>query len=167
MGVLCSASHSELSRKESDADARVPTTDWTAKEHPTSSLLSVVAHGAFLAGVWRTSLFTSQPAHAGYFCGGRCPACREIARRGELMPGLPMRFHLVASHVKCPACGADLTFIRVRGYGDLLYQCVSDPCRRQVMHYQRKDSKTCGCAALSHHGVFGVRIACDMPAAKE
>ena len=44
------------------------------------------------------------------------------------------------SDVKCPACSADLTFIRVRGYGDL-YQCVSDPYRRQVMHYRRKDSK--------------------------
>jgi hypothetical protein len=32
------------------------------------------------------------------------------------------------------------------GCGDL-YQCVSDPCRRQVMHH-RKDSKTCGYAAF-------------------
>jgi hypothetical protein len=80
------------------------------------------------------------------------------------VPELPMRFHRLASDVRCPACSADLTFIRVRGYGDL-YQCVSDPCRRQVMHYQRKDSKTCGYAALSRNGTFGVWIACNIPAA--
>lgn len=82
------------------------------------------------------------------------------------MPELLMRYHPLASDLKCSACGADLKFVRVRGYGDL-YQCVSDPCRRQVMHYQRKDSKTCGYAALSRNGTFGVWIACDMPAAKE
>jgi hypothetical protein len=81
------------------------------------------------------------------------------------VPEFPMRFHLLAPDVKCSACGGDLVFVRVRGYGDL-YQCVSDPCRRQVMHYQRKDSKTCGYATLSRNGTFGVWIACDMPAAK-
>ena len=63
------------------------------------------------------------------------------------MPELPMRFHLLAPDVKCPTCGADLTFVRVRGYGDL-YQCASGgPCRCQVMHY-RKETKTCGYAVL-------------------
>ena len=34
------------------------------------------------------------------------------------------------------------------------------------MHYQRKDSKTCGYAALFRNGVFGVWIACNIPVAK-
>jgi ssDNA-binding Zn-finger/Zn-ribbon topoisomerase 1 len=80
------------------------------------------------------------------------------------MPELLMRYHPLASDLKCSACGADLKFVRVRGYGDL-YQCVSDPCRRQVMHYQKKDSKTCGYAVLSRHGEFGMWVACA--AAKE
>ena len=89
--------------------------------------------------------------------------------RGEgvnTLPELPMRFHPLAPQVKCSACGGDLMFVRVRVYGDL-YQCVSDPCRRQVMHYKRKDSKTCGYAPLSRLGVFSVWIACEKPAAKE
>ena len=57
--------------------------------------------------------------------GGR----RQQRKRSERVPELPMRFHLLASDVKCPACGGDLMFVRVRGYGDL-YQCASDPCRR-------------------------------------
>jgi hypothetical protein len=69
------------------------------------------------------------------------------------------------SDVKCPACSADLTFIRVRGYGDL-YQCVSDPYRRQVMHYKGRTARLCGYAALSRNGAFGEWTACDMPAAK-
>jgi len=77
-----------------------------------------------------------------------------------------MRLHLLASEVKCPACGADLAFIRVRGYGDL-YQCTSGPCKGRVMHYQRKESKICGYAAITHLGSFGEWTACDMPAAKE
>jgi hypothetical protein len=72
-----------------------------------------------------------------------------------------MRFHPLAPEVKCSACGGDLMFVRVRMYGDL-YQCVSDPCRRQVMHYKRKDSKTCGFAALSGPPQrSSVRTPCD------
>jgi hypothetical protein len=77
-----------------------------------------------------------------------------------------MRLHLLAPDVNCPACGAGLTFIRVRGYGDL-YRCASGgPCRGQVMHYQRKESKICGYAAITHLGSFGDWTACDMAAAK-
>jgi hypothetical protein len=76
-----------------------------------------------------------------------------------------MRFHPLPPQVKCSACGGDLMFVRVRVYGDL-YQCVSDSCRRQVMHYQRKGSKTCGYAAHSRLGVFGVWIMCNMSAAR-
>jgi hypothetical protein len=65
-----------------------------------------------------------------------------------------MRFHPLALDVKCPACSADLTFVRVRGYGDL-YQCASGgPCRGQVMHYQRKESKICGYAAIYPLGIL-------------
>ena len=70
-----------------------------------------------------------------------------------------MRLHLLPPDVKCSACGGDLMFVRVRGYGDL-YQCVSDPCRRQVMHYQRKESKICGYAAITPWGSFGEWTAC-------
>jgi hypothetical protein len=42
------------------------------------------------------------------------------------MPGALMRYHLLAPNVKCPSCGGGLTFIRVRGYGDL-YQCAFLP----------------------------------------
>ena len=52
-------------------------------------------------------------------------AARSPRRRSDTVTELPMRFHPLASDVKCPACGADLTFVRVRGgYGDL-YQCAS------------------------------------------
>ena len=77
-----------------------------------------------------------------------------------------MRFHLLAPDVKCPSCGGHLTFIRVRGYGDL-YQCASGgPCRGQVMHYQSKASKACGYAPITHLGTFGAWTACDVTAAK-
>jgi len=78
-----------------------------------------------------------------------------------------MRLHLLAPNVKCPACGAGLTFIRVRGgYGDL-YQCASGSlCKCQVMHYQRKATKTCGYSVLYNYGAFGDWTACDMPAPK-
>ena len=77
------------------------------------------------------------------------------------MPGLPMRLHLLAPEVKCPACGAGLTFIRVRGgYGDL-YQCASGgPCRCQVMHYRDRMTKTCGYAVMYTFGSFGEWTAC-------
>ena len=76
-----------------------------------------------------------------------------------------MRLHPLAPDVKCPVCRAGLTFIMVTKYGDL-YQCASDPCKRQVMHYQRKESKACGYAALSPWGAFGEWTACEKPAAK-
>ena len=79
------------------------------------------------------------------------------------MPELPMRFHLLAPDVKCPACGGDLRFIRVRGYGDL-YQCA---CKRQVMHYVSKKTNTCGYAAMYTFGVFGKWTPCGKIAAKE
>jgi hypothetical protein len=61
-----------------------------------------------------------------------------------------MRLHPLAPNVKCPACGADLTFIRVRaGYGDL-YQCGQ--CKHQVMHYVSKVPNTCGYAPVTEYG---------------
>jgi hypothetical protein len=72
-----------------------------------------------------------------------------------------MRFHPLAPEVKCPRCGGDLVFVRVRVFGDL-YRCK---CMRQVMHYRNTDTKTCGYAALYRTGVFGKWTACDMPAA--
>lgn len=77
------------------------------------------------------------------------------------MPELPMRFHALAPKVKCPACGAGLTFIRVRGYGDL-YQCASGgPCKCRVMHSQNKAAKACGCAVLIFsYGTLGKWTAC-------
>ena len=81
------------------------------------------------------------------------------------MPTPPMRFHPLASDVRCPACGGDVMYIRVRGYGDL-YQCASGPCKSQVMHYQRKESKICGYAAITPLGSFGEWTACDVAAAK-
>ena len=72
------------------------------------------------------------------------------------MPELPMRFHLLAPDVKCPACGGDLTFIRERGYGDL-YQCSSSGLWKcQVLHYRRQATKICGYAVLCTHGALGV-----------
>ena len=82
-----------------------------------------------------------------------------------------MRFHPLAPEVKCPACGGDLTFVRVRVFGDL-YQCSSGGLPKcQVLHYRRQKTKTCGYAVLSTHGALGVEAfgewtACDMPAAK-
>jgi hypothetical protein len=77
------------------------------------------------------------------------------------VPERPMRFHPLAFGVKCPACGAGLTFIRVRaGYGDL-YSCGSvGPCRCQVMHYRDKMTKTCGYAAVLDYGTMGEWTAC-------
>jgi hypothetical protein len=80
---------------------------------------------------------------------------------------LRMRFHPLASDVKCATCGGHLVFIRVRGFGDL-YQCASDgPCRGQVIHYRKKTTKTCGYAVLHKWGAIGVWTVCDMPTAKE
>jgi hypothetical protein len=77
-----------------------------------------------------------------------------------------MRFHPLAPGVKCPSCGGDITFIRVRGFGDL-YQCASGGgCWCQVMHYRSKATKTCGYAAIGKHGGVGEWTACDVPAAE-
>ena len=76
-----------------------------------------------------------------------------------------MLFHPLAPDVKCPACGAALTFIRVRGgYGDL-YQCSGGPCRREVLHYRNKGTRACGYALAYRSGVFGPWTACDVPGA--
>jgi ssDNA-binding Zn-finger/Zn-ribbon topoisomerase 1 len=77
-----------------------------------------------------------------------------------------MRFHPLASDVKCPACGAGLTFLRVRRYGDL-YQCSDGPCRREVLHYRSKGTKACGYALAYGSGLFGAWTACDVPAAEK
>lgn len=84
------------------------------------------------------------------------------------MPELPMLFHPLAPDVRCPACGAGLTFIRVRGCGDL-YHCTSGgPCQRAVLHYRNKVTKTCGHAVIYNYGAFGVWTACgERPAEKE
>ena len=84
------------------------------------------------------------------------------------MQQLPMRFHLLAPEVKCPRCGGDLVFIRVRaGYGDL-YQCASGgPCKCQILHYRSKEAKACGYAVVYTYGATGEWTACDMPAANE
>ena len=72
------------------------------------------------------------------------------------MPELPRLLHPLAPDVRCLACGAGLTFIRVRIFGDL-YQCASGgPCKRQVMHYRHKETQTCGYAPVYSSGVFGV-----------
>jgi ssDNA-binding Zn-finger/Zn-ribbon topoisomerase 1 len=71
-----------------------------------------------------------------------------------------MRFHLLSPDVKCPACGADLIFVRVRQFGDL-YQCTyAGRCRCQVMHYRNKATKTCGWALISAHGGLGEWTTC-------
>jgi hypothetical protein len=72
------------------------------------------------------------------------------------VPDLPMRLYALAPEVKCPGCGADLTFIRVRKFGDL-YQCS---CNRQVLHYRKKETKACGYAPIYSSGAFGVWTAC-------
>ena len=70
-----------------------------------------------------------------------------------------MRFHLLAPDVKCPACGVELTFIRVRGGRDL-YQCASGVCKFQVMHYRNNETQKCGYAPVYRSGVFGVWTPC-------
>jgi hypothetical protein len=77
---------------------------------------------------------------------------RAARRKGEVVPESLMRFHLLAPEVKCPVCGADLTFIRVRRYCDL-YQCAS--CKCHVVHYRNRTTKTCGYAGIAPYGSFG------------
>jgi hypothetical protein len=83
------------------------------------------------------------------------------------MPELPMLLHPLAPDVRCPTCGAGLTFIQVRVYGDL-YQCASGgACKRQVMHYWNVVTQTCGYAPVYSSRVFGAWTACgDKPAPK-
>jgi hypothetical protein len=83
------------------------------------------------------------------------------------LPELPMLLHPLARDVRCPRCGGDLTFIRVRVFGDL-YQCsCGGLCMGQVMHYQSKASKACGYAPITHFGSFGAWTACGETAAME
>jgi hypothetical protein len=77
----------------------------------------------------------------------------------------PMLLPPLAPDVKCPACGADLTFIRVRGWGDL-YQCSGGPCKCRVMHYRNQATKTCGWALLYNHSSLGMWFACGETAVK-
>ena len=76
-----------------------------------------------------------------------------------------MHLHPLDPSVKCPACGAGLTFIRVRGgYGDL-YQCGQ--CKHQVMHYMSKVTNTCGYAPVTKYGWPGMWTACSDKTAAE
>jgi len=71
-----------------------------------------------------------------------------------------MRYHLLAPDVRCPSCGAALTFVRIRRFADL-YSCTSgDRCRCQVLHYRSKKTRACGYSTLSASGAFGVWNAC-------
>jgi hypothetical protein len=81
------------------------------------------------------------------------------------VPEPSMRLHPLTPDVKCPACGAGLTFVRMRGTGDL-YHCASGQCGSQIMHYGNKQNKTCRFAAVYRSGAFGEWTACDMDAAK-
>ena len=79
-----------------------------------------------------------------------------------------MRLHPLAPGVKCPACGAGLTFIRVRGYRDL-YQCAAGgPCECRVVHYWSKTTQTCGYSVIYGLGGLGKWTECgERPAAKK
>jgi hypothetical protein len=139
-------------RKQRGNDARILATSRTSKELQTGSLLSIVTDGTKVPNLWRALQRHPHPN----------PPCRLLLWavlpsmpsgfrcEGGMMPGPPMRFHLLAPDVKCSACGGDLVFVRVRGYGDL-YQCASGgPCHA----YQRKESKICGTLPLPA-GSFG------------
>jgi hypothetical protein len=67
------------------------------------------------------------------------------------MPARHILLHLLAPDVKCPTCGSDLVFVRVRGNCDL---------------YHWRATRTWGWAVINHDGAFGEWTACDMPAAK-
>ena len=76
------------------------------------------------------------------------------------MPELPKRLHLLAPNVKCPACGAGLTFVEVRGQGDL-YCCASTgSCRCALIHYRIGETKTCGYAVIYDYGPAGEWTPC-------
>jgi len=76
------------------------------------------------------------------------------------MPELHMLLHLLPPDVKCPACGSDLVFVRVRGNGDL-YHCASGVCKCQVMHHLNRATRTCGWAVIHYDGAFGEWTACS------
>jgi hypothetical protein len=77
-----------------------------------------------------------------------------------------MLLHPLAPDVRCPACGADLRFIRARVYGDL-YECSRGPCKCRVMHYRNPATKTCGWALLYNYASLGMWVACGVPAAEK
>jgi hypothetical protein len=89
------------------------------------------------------------------------PHAANPRRRGEAVPQLPMLLHPLAPDVKCPACGAGLTFVRVRGYGDL-YACASDcSCKCAVFHFQNKGTRACGYVVIYIYGPMGEWTACE------
>ena len=139
-----------------------------AQDPPSQHLFSVVATASPLRNLWRssassTSRFTTPATSAR---NAVRHAARSPRRRGEPVPELPMRYHLLAPDVRCPKCGAGLTFVRVRRFADL-YSCSSgDRCRCQVLHYRSKTTGACGYSTLSASGTFGVWTACDAAAAK-
>lgn len=74
-----------------------------------------------------------------------------------------MRFHPLGPEVKCPGCGGELAFVRVRGHGDL-YHCASGrPCVCVVIHYRMKGSLTCGYAVTHNYGAMGRWTDCGAP----
>ena len=120
-------------------------------------------------GLWRDrgeGGMNEQPEPAG--CYQSLPGVPRAFGEGmNSLPEPPIWFHPLAPDVKCPACGADLTFIRTRGRRDL-YQCTCGACKCQVMHYLNKETQTCGYAPVYRSGAFGVWTACgEKPAAKE
>jgi hypothetical protein len=83
------------------------------------------------------------------------------------MPERHMLLHPLPPGVKCPACGAGLTFVRVKGYGDL-YQCGSGGlCKCAIFHFQNKGTRACGYVAIYSYGPMGEWTACGEPAPKE
>jgi hypothetical protein len=82
------------------------------------------------------------------------------------MPEPRILLHPLPPYVRCPASGAGLTFVEVRGCGDL-YCCASTgSCRCALIHYRINETKTCGYAVVYDYGPAGEWTACYMPAAK-
>ena len=72
----------------------------------------------------------------------------------------PMLLHPLAPEVRCPGCGAGLTFIRLIIIGDL-YQCAGGgPCECWVVHYWKKTPKTCGYSVIYGSGRLGTWTKC-------
>jgi len=83
------------------------------------------------------------------------------------MPERHRLLHPLPPGVKCPACGVGLTFVRVRGYGDL-YQCGSGgSCKCAIFHFQNKGTRACGYVVIYSYGPMGEWTACGEPVAKE